>query len=42
MVLDTAAGSARQAGLTETLKAGEVIAGAELANPQNTISVRTR
>ena len=28
--------------LTETLKAGEVIAGAELANPQNTISVRTR
>ena len=28
--------------LTETLKAGEVIAGAELANPQNTISVRTK
>ena len=28
--------------LTETLKAGEVIAGAELANPQNILSVRTR
>ena len=28
--------------LTETLKAGEVIAGAELANPQNSLSVRTR
>ena len=28
--------------LTETLKAGEVIAGAELANPQSTISVRTK